>query len=189
MREAFGVRVKRKIGPKGVRVKHLYYQNDAAIALNFTPGVDEVEVLRWHGDIGTISIRADDGPWTTVTAMDPQWIGKTDIDLDVWLSQRGNEVEHEQQARRNFINAANEESYRLKRLAGLLSLPRTAEDLERDIARFSRHTDTAERRHAFGEYRDIFADLDEQADSETLPQTDDTSTDNAPAISDANLME
>lgn len=188
MRLAFGQRTTRKISRNGVRVKHVDYQNDAAIALNFSPGVDTVEVLRWHGDIGAISIRADDGPWTTVTACDPMWIGKTDTDLNAWLAERDAEDEDELAARHRFINDANRESDRQKRLLGLIAMPRSAEDLERDIARFSRHTDTAERRHKFGEYRGILADLDETAGEATPLHGDTTSGVDAP-ISDEDLME
>jgi len=185
MRDAFGVRVRRKIGPKGVVVRHIVYQNDALIALANTPGVHDVEVLRWHGDIGTISVRADDGPWLSVSATDPEWIGKTDIDIDVWIANRKTEREDETRARRDAITDINDESYRIKRLAGLISLPRTAEQLEHDIARFSRHTDTAERRHEFGEYKDILADLDD-ADEALAPQEPSQDT---PAPSAADLMD
>lgn len=189
MREAFGVRTQRKIGRHGVQVKHLNYQNDAAMALANMPGVREVEVLRWHGDIGAVGIRADDGPWTTVTAADQQWIGKTDIDLDVWLSERMLDVAEENRARRDFILATHDEAHRLKRIAGLISLPRTPEDLERDVARFSRHTDTAERRHEFGQYRDILADLDGSDDTFPLHEATSPEPQIAPAVSDDDLME
>ncbi len=162
MREVFGVRERRKLGRKGLLVKHVYYQTDEVMNLCLNANVDEVEVLRWGGDIGAISIRADDGPWTTVTACNPMWIGKTDTDLQVWLTEQECEDEGDAKriARRNFINDANSESYRLKRLLGLISLPKTRADLDRDIARFTRHADTAERRHNAGEYRDLLGDLD-----------------------------
>lgn len=161
MRAAFGVRVRRKIGSPGVRVKHIDYQNERVMRLASMPGVREVEVLRWHGDVGTIGIRHDDGPWETASAADPTWIGKNDVDLDLWLSSRRDQTADERSARRRFLNELKEESYDLKALAGLISLPKTAEDLERDVARFSRHADTAEGRHKFGEYRDLLDDLDE----------------------------
>ncbi|KAB2541780.1 hypothetical protein AL035_10830, partial [Salipiger aestuarii] len=43
--------------------------------------VDDVEILRWDGDISAISVRADNGPWLTVPACDEKWIGKTELDL------------------------------------------------------------------------------------------------------------
>jgi len=194
MREVFGVRTTRRVGPKGIRVKHIDYQNDASIRLNFSPGIDSVEVLRWHGDIGAISVRPDDGQWTTVTALDPKWIGATDSDLDAWLNSEPDEDEAEIKARRNFVNNANSESFRLKRLLGLISLPKTAEDLEVDIARFSRHTDTAERRHMLGEYRDIFDDLGENTATNldmpvtAVPNKSDEFSENV-EISDEDSME
>lgn len=187
MREAFGIKTHRKIGRHGVLVKHVVYQDDNVIRLASTPGVREVEVLRWHGDIGTIGIRHDDGPWMTVTAADPMWIGKNDIDLDVWLSKRQEEASDEQAARRRFINDMNAASYGLKALAGLISLPRTADELERDVIRFSRHTDTAQRRHDFGEHLDLLADLDDGAGSQ--PDVPANALPPASSISDDDLMD
>ena len=182
MREVFGQRTSRKLGPKGVLVKGILYQNDASIAMYYQPGCSEVEVLRWHGDVGTISIRPDNGPWTTVSAVDDMWIGKTDTDLEVWLSERAEQRDDEALARRNFINNVNSESYRSKRLAGLISLPKSNSDLEHDVQRFSRFTDTAERRNKFGEYEDVFGDLDDWSEGEVDPQTQTTTT--TPAKSD-----
>lgn len=159
MREVFGVRKRRKLSRKGLLVDQIYYQTDELMKQYLNRNVDEVEVLRWDGDIGAISVRADDGPWTSVTACDPVWIDKTDTDLQVWLAEYANEDEAERIARRNFINNANSDSFRLKRLAGLISLPKTAADMNRDVERFTRFADTAERRHAAGEYRDLLDDL------------------------------
>ncbi|AHD03156.1 hypothetical protein METH_14830 [Leisingera methylohalidivorans DSM 14336] len=97
----------------------------------------------------------------SVTAAEPEWVGKSGIELDSWLSQRRHEDADERAARRGFINDANTESYGPKALAGLIPLPKTPEELKRDIARFSRHTDTAQRRHAFAEHLDLLADLDD----------------------------
>ena len=66
------------------------------------------------------------------------------------------------QARRDFINDANKESVRLKQLMGLLSLPKTPAELQKDVERFMRHADTAERRHRAGAHRDLLADLDDE---------------------------
>lgn len=180
MREVFGERTKRKLGRKGILVNHVQYQNDASIAMYYRPGITDVEVLRWHGDIGTISIRPDDGPWTTVSAVDEMWIGKAETDLQVWLNNRVEFREDEALARRNFINNVTSESYRLKKLAGLVSLPKSAADLEYDVKRFSRFTDTAERRHEFGEYRELLSDLDDDPENEANQQI--TIEPNGPAI-------
>lgn len=160
MREAFGVRKKRKLGRSGVRVDYIDYQTDEMMNLYLNSNVEDVEILRWDGDIGAISVRAGDGPWSTVTACDPMWIGKTDSDLRVWLSERARDDKDESAARRNFINNVNSESYRLKRLAGLISLPKTAADLAGEVARFSKFADTTERRRAAGEYRELLGDLE-----------------------------
>lgn len=82
-----------------------------------------------------------------------------------------------------------EKAIKLKRFAGLISMPRTPEDLERDVERFSRYADTAERRRAFGEYRDILADVDEEdgAASQLEPTTPEPKT--AHTVSDDDLME
>jgi hypothetical protein len=191
MREVFGERTKRKLGRKGIQVNHVHYQNDASIAMYYRPGITDVEVLWWHGDIGTISIRPDDGPWTTVSAADDMWIGKTETDLQVWLNNRVEFREDEALARRNFLNDVTSESHRLKKLAGLVSLPKSAADLEYDVKRFSRFTDTAERRHEFGEYRDVLSDLDDVSENEADQQI--TTEPNRPAIgweiSDEDSME
>lgn len=194
MREVFGVRMSRKIGRKGVRVKSIYYQNDASISMKYTPGVEEVEVLRWDGDIGTISIRSDDGPWTTVSAADPMWIGKTDSDLEVWLSEHPDPDEAERIARRDFILDVNAEAYERKRIAGLVSTPKTAPDHEYDIERFARFANTAERQHAAGEYRDLLDDIHGDPDFDVDPLEQATTPardefDAAAEISDNDSME
>jgi hypothetical protein len=194
MREVFGVRTSRKIGKKGVRVRHIDYQNDASIKMYYTPGIDNVEVLWWGGDIGTISIRPDDGPWTTVTAANDMWIGKTDTDLEAWLSEQSDPEEDEVTARRNFLNNVNSESYRLKRLRGLISLPKTAADLTYDIERFGRFVKTAERQHAAGEYRDLLDDIDGDPEFDVDPPAPSTTAapdefEAASEISDDDSME
>jgi len=196
MREVFGVRGRRKLGRKGVLVEHIHYQTDEVMKQYLNGNVDVVEVLRWDGDVGAISIRADDGPWTTVTACNSMWFGKTDTDLRVWLTEQEHEDEGEAKriARRDFINDVNKESYRLKRLAGLISLPKTCADLDRDVERFARFADTAERRHAAGEYRELLGDLN--GDPEFDPDQSETTTTTAPddlnigvGISDEDSME
>ncbi|QPM92023.1 DDE-type integrase/transposase/recombinase [Pseudooceanicola algae] len=159
MREAFGVKVRRKLSRKGFRVRHIDYHSDRLMRKFLREKVDQVEILWWNGDIGGISMRADNGPWHTVPACDPFWIGKTEVDLNAWLAERDCEDDAERAARRDFTIAANAESYRLKRLAGLISFPKTAEDLDTETDRFMRHADTAERRHAAGPYRDLMGDL------------------------------
>lgn len=194
MREAFGVRKKRKLGRSGVRVDYIDYQTDELMNLYLNSNVEDVEILRWDGDIGAISVRADDGPWSTVMACDPMWIGKTDSDLRVWLSERAADDKDESAARRNFINNVNSESYRLKRLAGLISLPKTAADIAGEVARFSKFTDTAERRRAAGEYRELLGDLEGDlefgpvlADPASAHKDDEFAT--SVNISDENSME
>lgn len=167
MREAFGTRLRRKLSRGGLRVFHIDYQADALMEKFLNSNAEYFEILRWHGDIGTISVRCDDGPWTTVPACDEVWIGKTDTDLRVWLKERAAENGAESAARRNFINAANEDSYSMKRLMGLISLPKTPAELSKDVERFMRHADTAERRHAAGPYRELLAGLDDGTDFET----------------------
>ncbi|MEG3662713.1 hypothetical protein [Celeribacter halophilus] len=162
MREAFGVRGRRKLSRRGLRVCHIDYQADAIMERFLDTGAEYFEYLRWGGDIGTISVRCDDGPWTTVPAADEQWIGKNDTDLGVWLQERSEQDADEARARRDFINDANRESVRLKQLMGLLSLPKTPAELQKDVERFMCHADTAERRHRAGPHRDLLADLDDE---------------------------
>lgn len=157
MREAFGIRMHRKLDRSGLRVNGLNYQADALMLEHLGSSSKGFEVLRWHGDIGTISVRSDNGPWMTVPACDEQWIGKTDMDLKMSQLQRA-ENEDEARARRDFINDVNAESFRLKRLMGLISLPKTPEEMNYDINRFMRYPDTAERRHAAGGYRGLLDD-------------------------------
>lgn len=165
MREAFGVRVRRKLTRQGVRVCNIDYQSDALMHMYLNDKVDDVEVLRWDGDIGTISVRAGIGAWLTVPATDKHWIGKSELEMKAELDKAeyadASAIDAERRARREWINDANRESYRLKRLAGLISLPRTADELERETQRFMRHADTAERQHKAGAYRDLMGDLDE----------------------------
>ncbi|WP_375553152.1 hypothetical protein [Roseovarius mucosus] len=170
MREAFGVRMRRKLGRAGLRVSGLDYQSNVMMLAHLGSNVKEFEILRWHGDIGTISVRSDDGPWITVPACDEKWIGKTETDLQVWLSQHAQD-EDEERARQNFINDANAVSYRSKRLLGLISMPKTSEELDYEIKRFMRFPDTAERRHAAGGYRELLDGLGNDPDTAaTLPE-------------------
>lgn len=176
MREVFGERTRRKLGRSGLRVEHIDYQADVLMEKYLNANVREFEVLRWHGDIGTISVRADDGPWTTVPASDEMWIGKTDTDLRIWLQERALENEDEKAARRDFINDVTQEAYRLKRLLGLISLPKTPEELAKAVERFKRHADTAERRHAAGAYRTLLAGLEDHDESDDFQSNSIAST-------------
>ncbi|MFG6621081.1 DDE-type integrase/transposase/recombinase [Sulfitobacter sp. 1A05707] len=176
MREAFGIRGRRKVNSGGLRVCHIDYQADALMEKYLDSNATHFDFLRWDGDIGTISVRSDDGPWTTVPAADEMWIGKTDTDLRVWLQERAESDEEERIARRDFLNEANKESARLKQLMGLISLPKTPAELRKDVERFMRHADTAERRHKAGPHRELLADLDDVDESETEQLTrEDTS--------------
>ncbi|BAQ68698.1 transposase [Rhodovulum sulfidophilum] len=177
MREVFGVRSRRKLSRKGVRVHHIDYQSDALMTMFLREKVDDVEILRWDGDIGAISVRADKGPWLTVPACDEKWIGKTELDFIAEQAEETDEDDIEKRTRRNWINSANRESYRLKRLVGLITLPKTADDLAYEEQRFIRHADTAERRRKAGEYRDLMGDLGETSDIAPLtPTTQDEKT-------------
>lgn len=160
MREAFGIRGRSKLSRGGLRVSHIDYQADEVMEKFLDSNAEYFDILRWDGDIGTISVRCDDGPWTTVPACDERWIGKTETDLRVWLQERAQTNDEEQAARRDFLNDVNKESARLKQLMGLISLPKTPAELAKDVERFMRHADTAERRHKAGPHRDLLADLD-----------------------------
>ncbi|MBY6202839.1 DDE-type integrase/transposase/recombinase [Maritalea mobilis] len=161
MREVFGTRMRRKLNRRGLRVAGIYYQTGETMK-NFVDGTKSIfEVRRWHGDVGTIDVRADNGPWEAVSACDPKWIGKTEIDRLAHFEKCAGEDEDERKARRDFINAANDESYRLKRLLGLIALPKTADELAKNTERMMRFADTAERQHAAGEYRGLLDDLDD----------------------------
>lgn len=161
MREAFGLRGRRELSQSGLRISHIDYQADALMEKFINSNATHFEYLRWDGDIGTVSVRCDNGPWTTVPAKDEQWIGKTDTDLRCWLQERQLEDAEEARARRDFINDANRESVRLKRLLGLIAAPKTPAELQKDVERFMRHPDTAERRHKAGPHRPLLDDLNE----------------------------
>ncbi|MCK8463070.1 hypothetical protein MUY35_04310 [Aliiroseovarius sp. S1339] len=163
MREVFGVPGRRKLSQAGLRVCHVDYQSDFLMEQFVNSNAEYFEFLRWDGDIGTISARCDDGPWYTVLAKDEQWIGKNDIDLREWLQEQQEEDPDELRARRDFINDATRESVRLKQLKGLISLPKTPAELRKDVQRFVRHADTAERRHKAGPYRGLLDDVDDGA--------------------------
>jgi len=164
MREVFGVPGRRKLSRNGLRIHHIDYQSDALLEKFVDSEAEYFDYLRWDGDIGTISVRSDNGPWYTVTAKDERWIGKTDADLIEWLEERPGEDPDERRARHNFILDANAEAVRLKRLKGLISFSKTPAELKKDVQRFTRHADTAERRHKAGPYRSLLDDLDDGAD-------------------------
>lgn len=176
MREAFGVRARRKLTRKGVRVCNIDYQSDALMHMYLNDKVDDVEVLRWDGDIGTISVRAGIGAWLTVPATDKHWIGKSELEMQAELDKAeyadAPVIDAERRARREWINDANSESYRLKYLARLISLPRTADELAYETQRFMRHADTAERRHKAGPHRPLMGDLDGTVPTDTSANTD-----------------
>ena len=194
MREIFGSRTTRKLGRQGVLVEHVQYQNSKSMKMLATLGEVDVEVLRWHGDIGTISIRANGGRWESVTAANSMWIGKTGSELQAWLSERQGQTEDERIARRNFVNNVNSESIRLKKLEGLISLPKSLPDHEHDSKRFSRFADTAERRHEFGSFGDVLSELDAAPDVDHsftggAEGTPAPSSDGSATISDDESME
>jgi len=164
MREVFGVPGRRKLSRNGLRICHIDYQIDALLEKFVDTDVAYFEFLRWDGDIGTISARCDDGPWYTVTAKDERWIGKTDTDLLEWLDEQEGEDPEERRARCDFLLDVTAESVRLKRLKGLISLPKTPAELRKDVERFIRHADTAERRHKAGPYRGLLDGWDSSTD-------------------------
>lgn len=88
MREAFGVRGKRKLGRHSIRLNNIDYQNGELMAQYLGSNVQTGETLWCHGDIGAIGISIDGSPWFTVTAADPMWFGKISTDRLVWLEQR-----------------------------------------------------------------------------------------------------
>lgn len=59
----------------------------------------------------------------------------------------------------------------MKQLMGLISLPKTAAELQKDVERFMRHADTAERRHKAGPPRELLADLENDDEVETEQPT------------------
>lgn len=186
MREAFGIKLRRKLSRGGLRVCHVDYQADAVMEEFLESGAEYFEISRWHGDIGTVGVRCDDGDWATVPARDTMWIGKTDTDLRVWLQERAATNEDEYTARRDFIIDVNKESFRLKQLMGLISLPTTPPELVKDVERFMRHADTAERRHAAGPYRALLDDLDDGTDIEVTLRNPGTASDQVDLDGDIN---
>ena len=68
-----------------------------------------------------------------------------------------------------------------------MALPRTPEELKRDVARFSRHTDTAQRRHDFGKHLDLLADLDDEGASASNNAS--SNPDPGISLSDDDLMD
>lgn len=54
---------------------------------------------------------------------------------------------------------------------GLISLPKTPAELQKDVERFMRHADTAERRHRAGPPRELLADNDVKAEQHTREGT------------------
>jgi putative transposase len=86
------------------------------------------------------------------------------------------ENEDEKAARRDFINDVTQEAYRLKRLLGLISLPKTPEELAKAVERFKRHADTAERRHAAGAYRTLLAGIEDHDESDDFQSNSIAST-------------
>ena len=167
---------------------HLDYQSDALVRDAARRRINEVEVIRWHGDIGAIEMRIGNGEWMTVPAADEQWIGKTDVDLREWLGRTRSDDLASGDARFAALNDMNEESYRLKKLCGLISMPRTEEDFDRQQASFARHMDTAERRHQFGEYDDILDGVVDPAAAST-PENSSRNLRDEPENPDDDLME
>jgi len=155
MRLAFGTRLTRNVGPRGVRVKHIDYQIDQIAAARLNMGLNKVEVARWQGDIGTIDVREGDGEWVTVSAANERWIGKTDLDLDMWLKARKNNDPDARKAYLEVVDEIDKASYQMKKLCGLITLPMSEADLEKAVAEHKLHIDTAERRYQFGAYEGL----------------------------------
>jgi len=169
MRLAFGTRVKRKLGRHGVTINRVNYQGKYLENLWFGPDGDNkhLEVCYWHGDIGTIDVRADTGEWKTILAADERWIGKTEMDVREWLVSR-REIDPEAEATRlELVYEMDQRSRSLKAMNGLLARPRDAKGLEQADTYFAQYTDTAERRHLAGPHRDLLADEVEVTGQET----------------------
>ena len=169
MRLAFGTRVKRKLGRHGVTINRVNYQGKYLENLWFGPDGDNkhLEVCYWHGDIGTIDVRADAGEWKTILAADERWIGKTEMDVREWLVSR-REIDPEAEATRlELVYEMDQRSRSLKAMNGLLARPRDAKGLEQADTYFAQYTDTAERRHLAGPHRDLLADEVEVTGQET----------------------
>ena len=157
MRLAFGQRDTRKLSRSGVRMMNVDYQSDALARLFHGQHVRDVEVAWWHGDVGAIEVRIGNGEWLTVPAADEQWIGKTEADLHAWLALRENEDQEAREARLEAIAQINQASGQLKANRLLVAKQRTSDELARTEAKHALHMDTAERRHAFGDYEDILS--------------------------------
>lgn len=185
MREAFGAQTNRRLTRKGVRVRNIDYQSDALMAMFLKEKVDDVEIRRWDGDIGTISVRADKGAWLTVPACDDRWIGMSELQMWAELNQSDApdqaSINAEERARRDFLNSLNPDSFRHKQLAGLISLPKTADELEYETQRFMRYADTAERRRKAGRHRELLGDLDDTAPTDASPKISHVDPDTGPA--------
>ena len=159
MRLAFGTRFNRKLGRHGLTLNRVDYQGAFLAQRWFDQGNENKEICYWHGDIGTLEVRADAGEWTTVTAKNEEWIGKTEADLREWLMKRREVDPEAEQTRLALIYEIDERSKALKAANGLFARPRTAGGIELTEAHFAQYTDTAESRHLAGPHRDLLEDM------------------------------
>lgn len=159
MRLAFGTRNNRRSGRHGLTMHGVDYQGNFLEQRWLVHGAESMEICYWHGDIGTIEVRPDKGEWTTVTAKDERWIGKTEVELREWLMKRQEVDPEAEEARLWTIYEIDERSKVLKAVNGLLARPRDEKGVELTEAYFAQHTDTAERRHLAGPHRDLLGDV------------------------------
>lgn len=157
MRLAFGTSLTRTLGRHGLLVDTINYQNSVTEHLWLLRDGVQAEICYWGGDIGAIEVRTDKDEWATVTSADPQWIGKTDVDLRAHLATRPGVDPEAEAARLALIGEIDKRSLELKGIVRLLARPREAVDIAAAEAHFARFTDTAERRHLAGPAQPLFA--------------------------------
>lgn len=73
MRKSFGVKLERKLSPKGLVVHDVYYTSPELYEAYATRlGEQKVELRYWPTDIGVIDVKLANGEWLSVPATDPQ---------------------------------------------------------------------------------------------------------------------
>lgn len=145
MRLAFGTRLTRVVGRRGIEISPVTYNDDAFAAVCHQERLREVEVAFWQRTAGAIEVRIDRDRWQTVTTTEPEWMGCDFTDMLRVRQERNERRGRRDLVRSKFIVEADAEAYRLKALNAIAAPSFSAADVARLTEDFTRHQANAGR--------------------------------------------
>ena len=169
MRLAFGTRLKRVVGRRGIEISPVTYNDDAFAAVCHQERLREVEVAFWQRSVGAIEVRIDRDRWQTVTATEAGWMGCDFTDMLRVRQERNERRRWRDPVRSAFIVEADADAYRLKALNTIAAPSFLAADVARLTEDFTRHQANAGRDYDRAPSADLFDDEVTGADPAVPP--------------------